>query len=94
MGQIYNQAESIHTPEAYEAVLKLMDIEGLTKRMMMKSFLILLAMLEDPNSESVDLDMLVADWARTFKEKVVMLVVNSFIFSAHKDFLNGEIFAR
>ena len=94
MGQIYNQAESIHTPEAYKAVIKLIDFEGLTKRMMIKAFLILLAMLEDPESETVDPDMLVTDWKRTFKEKIVMLLVNSFVLSAHKEFLNGEIFAR
>ena len=94
MGQIYNQAESVHTPDAYKSVLKLMDIEGLVKRAMIKSLLILLAMLEDDESQTVDKDILVADWKRTFKEKVVMLVVTTFVFSADKGFLNGEIFAR
>ena len=94
MGQIYNQAESIHTPEAYKAVLRLMDVENMVKRAMIKAFLILLAMLEDPESQSVDKDMLVADWKRTFKEKVVMLFTTSFVLSADKGFINGEIFAR
>ena len=34
------------------------------------------------------------EWCLTFKEKLVMLFVNSFLLSAEKEFLNGDIFKK
>ena len=34
------------------------------------------------------------EWCLAFKEKLVMLFVNSFLLSAEKEFLNGDIFKK
>ena len=34
------------------------------------------------------------EWCLAFKEKLVMLFVNSFLLSAEKEFLNGDIFKQ
>jgi len=34
------------------------------------------------------------EWCLNFKEKLVMLFVNSFLLSAEKEFLNGDIFKK
>ena len=91
MGQVFSQ-ESVRTPEAYKEILRLIDIEGLVKRLMLKSTLILLAQLEAADPQDTKPDELMSDWRHTFKEKLVMLFVNSFVFSADSQFLDGSIF--
>lgn len=92
MGQIFHNTDSIRTPEAYKEILKLIDLTGIAQRLMVKSVLVLLARLEACDRQDLDPKDLIYDWQMNFKEKLVMLMVNSFLLSAEKDFLNGDIF--
>ena len=92
MGQIFHNTDSIRTPEAYKEILKLVDVKGIAQRLMIKSVLVMLARLEACDRQDLDPKELVLDWRVNFKEKIVMLLVNSFLLSAEKEFLDGSVF--
>ena len=92
MGQVHSQMDSIKTPEAYKEILKLTDVKGVVQRLMIKSTLLLLAQLEALDPADTNLTELMLDWCIHFKEKLVMLFVNSFVFSADQDMLDGTLF--
>ena len=94
MGQVYTPVESIRTPEAYKEILKITDIKGITQRLMIKSTLVLLAQLEALDPADTDTNELMMDWCVNFKEKLVMLFVNTFLLSVETDFLDGSIFQQ
>ena len=92
MGQIFHNVDSIRTPEAYKEILKLIDLKGIAQRLMVKSTLALLARLADCDQQDINPYELMDDWRVNFKEKLVMLFVNTFLLSAEKEFLDGTIF--
>ena len=60
---------------------------------MIKSTLVLLAMIEEAVDYSQEeINEMVTEWCLSFKEKLVMLFVNTFVFGVEKEFLNGQIF--
>lgn len=60
---------------------------------MVKSCLMLFAVLETSfDKTTAELEDIIADWNVNFKEKLVILFVNTFALSVEKEFLNGNIF--
>ena len=94
MGQVNTQSDSVRTPEAYKEILKLVDIKGIVQRLIIKSTLVLLAQMEASDPADTPVNDLIMDWCLSFKDKLVMLFVNSFLLSAEAEFVNGEIFQQ